>query len=126
MLKTTKNNLLFLITFMCHDVGLTISIFDILRSQIQWNPIRDSAAQTNTTTEGPDSWGYGQGRRKELFKGGGVVLNVNFKKVFFCTDLCPNTLYRKCIKFAPKKGGSSDPPDPPFPTPLMGCPGSVV
>ena len=40
-------------------------------------------------------------------------------KSLFCTDLSPNTLYRKCIKFAPKKGGSSDPLDPPpFPTPL--------
>ena len=35
-------------------------------------------------------------------------------KGVFCTDLCPNTLYRKCIKFAPKKGGSSDPLDPPL------------
>ena len=32
------------------------------------------------------NWGQSasnQGRMKELFKGGGVVLNVNFKKVFF-------------------------------------------
>ena len=35
----------------------------------------------------------------------GVVLNAIFQKVFFCTDLLPNTLYRKCMKFAPKKGG---------------------
>ena len=25
---------------------------------------------------------------------------LNFKRVIFCTDLNPNTLYRKCIKFA--------------------------
>ena len=30
LLKTTGNKLLFLITFMCYDVGVTISIFDIL------------------------------------------------------------------------------------------------
>ena len=47
-------------------------------------------------------------------RGGGVVLNVNFKKYFFLTDLCPYTLYRKCIKFAPKKGGRPTPPTPPF------------
>ena len=41
-----------------------------------------------------------------------------FKRLFW-TDLSPNTLYRKCIKFGPSKGGSSDPLDPPFPTPLM-------
>ena len=40
---------------------------------------------------------------------------------FFFTDLSPNTLYRKCTKFGPSKGGggSSDPLDPPFPTPLL-------
>ena len=61
-----------------------------------------------------------QGRRKELFKGGGggVVLNAIFQKGYFFTDLFPNILYRKCIQFAPKKGGSSDPSDPPLPTPL--------
>ena len=42
-----------------------------------------------------------------------------FQKGSFCTDLFPNTLYRKCIKFAPKRvGGASDSLDPPFPTPL--------
>ena len=49
-----------------------------------------------------------------------VVLNAIFHKGYLFTDLFPNTLYRKCIKFAPKKGGSSDPSDPPLPTPLMG------
>ena len=58
-----------------------------------------------------------QGRRKDFFKGGGVVLNVNFQKGSFCTDLFLNSLYRKCIKFGPKKGGSSDPSDPLLPTP---------
>ena len=52
----------------------------------------------------------------------GVVLNVIFQKGYFCTDRFTNTLHRKCIKIAPKKGGSDDPPDtppqPPFPTPL--------
>ena len=28
-----------------------------------------------------------QGRRKEFFKRGGVVLNVNFQKCSLCTDL---------------------------------------
>ena len=49
---------------------------------------------------------------------GGVVLNVTFQKGYFCIDLSANTLYRKCIKFVPKKGGSSDPSDPPLLTPL--------
>ena len=40
--------------------------------------------------------------------GGGVVLNATFLKCSFCTDLFPNTLYRKCITFPP----------PPSPTPL--------
>ena len=40
------------------------------------------------------TFGDVQGRRKELF-------NVNFKKIFFGTDLCPNTLYRKCLKCPP-------------------------
>ena len=60
-----------------------------------------------------------QGHRKELFKGGGGgggVLNGIFQKRSFFIDLSPNTLYRKCKKFAPKKEGSSDPR--PFPTPL--------
>ena len=35
----------------------------------------------------------------------GVVLNVTFQKGYFCTDLFPNTLYRKYIRFAPKKIG---------------------
>ena len=35
-----------------------------------------------------------------------------FLKGSFCTDLDPNTLYKKCIKFSPKKGGLSDPPPP--------------
>ena len=33
-----------------------------------------------------------QGRRMEVFKGGGVVLNV-----IFCTDLFLNTLCWRCI-----------------------------
>ena len=49
--------------------------------------------------------GVGQGRRKELFKGGGVVLNAKFQKGSFCIDLFPNTLDRKYVKFALKKGG---------------------
>ena len=44
----------------------------------------------------------------------GVVLNAAFQKGYFCTDLIPNTLYRKCIKFAQKK--DPDPPDPPPPS----------
>ena len=39
---------------------------------------------------------------------GGVVLNVNFYKGYFCTDLFPNTLYKKCVESPP-----------PFPTPLI-------
>ena len=45
-----------------------------------------------------------QGRKKEFFKGeggGGVVLNAILKKGSFCTDLFYNTLYRKCMEFAP-------------------------
>ena len=56
---------------------------------------------------------------RDFFKGGGgVVLNVNFKKGYFCTDLGPNTLYRKCIKFAPKKGRGGGFPTPSTPPPL--------
>ena len=55
----------------------------------------------------------------------GVVLNVFFfKKGSYCTDLFPNTLYRKCIKFGPKKMGSSDPSDP-SPFPIRPCLGSI-
>ena len=36
---------------------------------------------------------------------GGVVFNINFEKGSLCTGLIPNTLYRKCIKFAPKNWG---------------------
>ena len=35
-----------------------------------------------------------------------------FKRVLFALISALNTLYRKRIKFAPKKGGSSDPPPP--------------
>ena len=56
-----------------------------------------------------------RGVGRNFSTGGGVVLNGNFLKGCYCTDLCPNTLYRKCIKFAPKKGGR---PPPPLPTPL--------
>ena len=50
-----------------------------------------------------------------------VVLNATFQKLNFCTDLVPNTLYRKCIKFAHKRGGGGRPTTrPPFPTPLVG------
>ena len=46
-----------------------------------------------------------QGRRKEFVKrkggGGAVKLVVFFLKCSFCTDLFPNILYIKLIKFAP-------------------------
>ena len=48
-----------------------------------------------------------QGYRKEFFEGG-----------LFSTDLFPNTLCRKCVKFFPKKGVSSDPSNTPFLHPL--------
>ena len=49
----------------------------------------------------------GQGRRKDICKGGGVVLNVTYIKGYFCTNLFPNTLYRICIKFAPKNNNKT-------------------
>ena len=55
----------------------------------------------------------------EFFKGG--RLNGIYQKGSNCTDLIPNTLYRKCIKFAPKKGGSP----PPVPTCLRRSPISI-
>ena len=55
------------------------------------------ACYTNTITDS-------QGRRKELFRGG------RFRCYFLQRSaLFPNTLYGKCIKFVPKKVGSSDP-----------------
>ena len=36
-----------------------------------------------------------------------------FLKGYFCTDLDPNTLYKKCIKFAPRNGGGGRPTPPP-------------
>ena len=43
------------------------------------------------------------------------VLNVTFQKGYFWIDLSTKTLYRKCIKFAPKKGGGRPtPPTLPF------------
>ena len=60
-----------------------------------------------------------QGRMKIFFKWEGeIVLNAIFQKGSFCTDF---TSYNKCIKCDPKKRGSSDPSDPPLPTPLI-CP----
>ena len=51
---------------------------------------------------------------------------LTFKKVIFAL-ISPLPSYRKCIKFTPKKGGSSDPSDPPFPTPLgLGAGGQLV
>ena len=46
----------------------------------------------------------------------GVVLNVIFQNSSFCTDLFPNTLLMKYIKFAPppKKKAPESPPPPPF------------
>ena len=42
------------------------------------------------------------GRFLKKVGGGGGRFKCQFLKGFFCTDLCPNTLHRKCIKFAPK------------------------
>ena len=64
---------------------------------------------------GGGSRGGDQGRRKEFFKGGGGGrFKCYSQKGYFCIDLSTNTLYRKCIKFAPKKGGRSTPPILPF------------
>ena len=63
----------------------------------------------------PDPYIYSIGASR----GGGRFKCYLSKRCFFCTDLLPITLYRKCIKFAPKKGWSSDPSDPPLPTPLL-------
>ena len=41
---------------------------------------------------------------RNFVKGG--RLNGIYQKGSNCADLIPNTLYRECIKFAPKKGGS--------------------
>ena len=40
-----------------------------------------------------------------------------FKSVIFALISALKTLYRKCIKFAPKKGGRPTPPTPPPPLP---------
>ena len=55
------------------------------------------------------------------FSRGGGSLNAIFQKGSFCNDLLPNTLYRKCIKFASQKGGGgpTDPSDPPFRRPWV-------
>ena len=56
--------------------------------------------------------------RKEFFEGGGgVIKGIFFQKCSFCTDFFPNTLFRKCKQFAPKKRDSFNPPHPPSPTP---------
>ena len=51
-----------------------------------------------------------RGVGKNLSRGGGV-LDETFQKGSLCTDLFPNTLCRKCIKFTPHKkakgGGGS-------------------
>ena len=54
---------------------------------------------------------FNRGVGRIFSRGGRVFLNVTFQKGYFCIDVSTNTLYRKCIKFAPKKGGggSSDP-----------------
>ena len=58
------------------------------------------------------------GRRKEFFEG--VRFKCYFSKRLFFIDLSTNTLlYRKCIQFAPKKEGSSDPSYPLVPKPLQ-------
>ena len=60
-----------------------------------------------------------QRRSKELFKGGGVVLNVNFKKYFFAL-ISTLTLYVGNVSNLPpskKKGGGGGPTPPPPPTP---------
>ena len=44
-----------------------------------------------------DGHSRGVGR---TFSGGGVRFKCYFSKRFVCTDLTPNTLYRKCIQFA--------------------------
>ena len=49
-----------------------------------------------------------RGVGRNFSRGGGVVLNVDFQKGYFCTDMTPNT------DMAPKKGGSSDPSDPTY------------
>ena len=61
-----------------------------------------------------------QGRRKQFFKGGGGRFKCLLSIRLFCTDLSPDLLYRKCIKFTTKKvGGGGESSDPPFPMPLM-------
>ena len=81
------------------------------RALLLLQPPRDSMA--------PGEYTY----RKDFFSRMCVcVLNGIFQKGYFCTYLFLNTLYRKCIKFAPKTrgGGGVRPPDAP---PLSYAPG---
>ena len=47
-----------------------------------------------------------RGAGRHFSRGGGDVLNgFSLQKGWICTDLIPDTLYRKCIKSVPKNGG---------------------